>query len=208
MLMRSCYEKALAALTLMMISMGLAFAGDAGTVLTFKGDCFVEAGGSKILLKTGDVVHVGDTLDIPDGSKLKLRMIDGSVISAASGTTMTITAFSGDDKGGKRDADISLAAGLLRAVVTPASAPSRFEVETATGVAAVRSTDWFVEAQAGTTRVGVLKGKVNLSSRATHHDVDIPARWGARLEAGKDPVPPRIWQDSEFDSVIARTDIN
>ena len=35
----------------------------------------------------------------------------------------------------------------------------------------------------------------------------IPARWGARLEAGRDPVPPRVWSQAEFDAVIARTDV-
>jgi hypothetical protein len=195
-----------AALSLLLYSpAGRAAGADAGTVLTFKGDCAVESGGQRSVLKLGDTVHVGDTIDVPDGAKLKLRMVDGSVLSVASGTKMTVAAFSSEGSGGKRDADLSLASGLLRAVVAPAAQGSRFEVDTATGVAAVRSTDWFVEAGAGTMRVGVLKGVVNLESRATRHGVDIPARWGSRLEAGKDPVPPRIWEESEFDRVIAAT---
>ncbi|HLY57822.1 MAG TPA: FecR family protein [Stellaceae bacterium] len=189
------------------LAAGTAWAAeDAGTVLTLKGDCFVEAGGQKSTLKPGDAVHVGDKVEVPDGAKLKLRMADGSVISAASGTTVTIAAYSSDGSG--RDAELSLAAGLLRAVVTPASGSSRFEVDTATGVAAVRSTDWFVEAGAGAMRVGVLSGVVNMESRATKHGVDIPAGRGSKLEAGKDPEPARVWAKPEFDKVIAATNLD
>ncbi len=177
----------------------------AATVLTLKGDCAVDTGGKHTLLVVGSELQVGDAITVAEGAKLKIRLRDGSVISAASGTKMTITELA--TGGGHRDAAIALADGLLRAVVAPASQPSHFEVDTANGVAAVRSTDWFVEAAPGSTRVGVLTGLVSLTSRATDHAVDIPARWGARLETGKDPVQPRIWQDSEFDAVIARTDL-
>ena len=44
-------------------------------------------------------------------------------------------------------------------------------------------------------------------SVATGKAVRIPARWGARIEAGRDPVPARVWTDAEFDSVITRTDV-
>ncbi len=180
----------------------------AGEVLAFAGQCFVEAGGHKSPLKNGDPVHVGDVIEVPAGSKLKLRMSDGSIIAAASGTRLTIAAFSSEGGGQHRDAKFSLATGLLRAVVSPAGEVSHFEVDTATGVAAVRSTDWFVEAQPGAMQVGVLNGVVSMTSRATGRTVDIPARWGARLEAGRDPVPPRVWTAAEFNGVIERTTVN
>ncbi len=173
----------------------------AGEVLAAKGQSFVDSGGKRSPLKVGDAVQVGDTVDVPDGAKLKLRMVDGSIISAAPGTKVTIEAFVAQP----RDAKLSLAAGLLRAVVAKAGQPSRFEVETATGVAAVRSTDWFIQVQQGATQVGVLDGAVSLSSAATHRAVNIPARWGARVEAGRDPVPSRVWSQAEFDDVIGRT---
>jgi hypothetical protein len=69
----------------------------------------------------------------------------------------------------------------------------------------VRSTDWFIEATPGATQVGVLTGSVSLTSTATKRAVTIPARWGARLEAGRDPVPARVWTAAEFAAVITRT---
>jgi hypothetical protein len=47
-----------------------------------------------------------------------------------------------------------------------------------------------------------------MTSLATGRSVTIPARWGARLEAGLDPVPARLWSAVEFADVIARTDVN
>lgn len=183
-----------------------AAAEQAGDVLAIFGDSFLVTGGQHAPLKMGDPIHVGDAIEVGPGAKLKLRMIDGSVIAAASGSHLTIDSYAADAS--HRDAKLSLAEGLLRAVVSPASASSSFEVNTATGVAAVRSTDWFIESNAKGTQVGVLTGVVDLASRATGRDVKIPARWGARVEPGMDPVPARVWSESEFENDIARTNMN
>jgi len=190
---------------------GMARAAEAavGEVLVFGGQPFVEAGGARHALAVGEAVHVGDTLDVPAGAKLKLRMADGSVLALASGSRLTIQTYAVGGGAAQRDAKLSLATGLLHAVVASFAAPSHFEVDTAAGVAAVRGTDWFIEAEPkGGTQVGVLTGKVSLASAATERSVSIPARWGARVEAGMDPVPARVWAQSEFDAVIARTDVH
>jgi hypothetical protein len=180
----------------------LAIAGQpAGEVLAAKGESFATSEGKRATLKVGDKVEVGDVVEVPETAKLKLRMIDGSVLSAAPGTKVTIQTYVAEP----RDAKLALASGLLRAVVAKAGDPAKFEVDTATGVAAVRSTDWFILADPKGTQVGVLDGKVSLASTATHHAVDIPARWGARVEPGRDPVPARVWSQAEFDNVIGRT---
>lgn len=183
-------------------------AAGVGEVLAESGQCFVQSGGERAALKVGDPVHVGDSLEIPADARLKLRMSDGSVISAASGTKMTISEYTVDKSAGQRDAKLSLASGLLRAAVSSFGQTSHFEVDTATGVAAVRSTDWFVEAFPTATQVGVLSGSVSLTSLATKSEVSVPARWGARVEAGRAPVPPRVWTQAEFDNVVARTSLN
>ncbi len=202
----SFLRAALAGLALILVA-PVAWAGpQAGNVLAIKGDCTAERSGTAMPLKVGDAVQVGDTITVPADGRLKLRMVDGSVIAEAAGSRMTIGNYA--VQGGGRDVGLQLASGLLRAVVAPAAQPSRFEVETATGVAAVRSTDWFVETKSSGTQVGVLEGVVALTSAGTHRSVSIPARWGARLEPGRDPVPPRVWRQSEFDDVIRRTDVN
>jgi hypothetical protein len=195
-----------AMLTLVVAASG-AFAAPAGTVVGLSGQCFVESGGARTPLRLGQVVQVTDTVEVPQGGKLKLRMADGSVVSVAPGSRMTISAYGVNAAGQRENAQLSLGQGLLRAVVAPVERPASFEVETAVGTAAVRSTDWFVEVQASGMQVGVLNGSVDMISRATRRAVLIPARWGGRLEAGLDPVPPRVWSQAEFDAFIARTDV-
>jgi len=51
----------------------------------------------------------------------------------------------------------------------------------------------------------VLAGTVDLTSIVTGQSVSIPAHWGTRLEAGLDPVLPRLWAQAEFDAVIHLT---
>lgn len=179
----------------------------AGEVLALFGQCFVATTGRRDPLKLGDPVHAGDTLDVAAGAKLKLRMNDGSVIAVASGSRVTIAEYRVGDNGESRDATLSLGEGLLRAVVSTLTGPPHFEVDTATGVAAVRSTDWFIEAKPGSTQVGVLDGRVSLKSVATGQEIVIPPRWGARVEAGRDPVPARVWTEAEFADFIQRTNL-
>jgi hypothetical protein len=184
-----------------------AMAQSAGTVIGISGDCFVLSGGSRAALGLGQPVQVGDILEVAAAAKLKLRMADGSIVSLASGTRTTIRAYAVDAAGQRQDATLSLGQGLLRAIVAPVTGPARFEVNTAVGTAAVRSTDWFVEASPASMQVGVLSGTIMMTSDATGASITIPARWGARLEAGRDPVPPRVWSQAEFDAVIARTEV-
>jgi hypothetical protein len=179
----------------------------AASVVGLLGQCLVERGGSAAPLKLGDAIAASDTITVPADGKLKLRMSDGSVISFAAGTKMTIAAYQADSAGHRQTTQLSLAQGLLRAVVAPVDHPSTFEVSTAVGTAGVRSTDWFIEAKPGSVQVGVLAGSVVLRSGATGRDVTIPARWGARLEAGRDPVDARLWAPQEFQAVISRTDV-
>ena len=173
----------------------------AGAVLAVSGSCTARGRA----LKPGDAVQVSDSINVPAGGKLKLRMADGSVISVAPGSSMTVASYNFGGAG--RDVKLSLTQGLLRAVVAPTGGPSTFEVSTPVGAASVRSgsADWFVNAQPGWAQVGVLDGDVDLTSATTGRSVSIPGRWGTRLEVGRDPVPPRNWTQAEFDAVTDNT---
>ena len=198
---------ALVGAALLVLSAAVALAAPVGMVVGLNGTCVVESGGARGPAKMGQPVQVGDTVEVPADGKMKLRMADGSVVSVASGTRMTIAAYGVDGAGQRREAKLSLGQGLLRAVVAPVDRPASFEVSTAVGTAAARSTDWFVERSAAAMQVGVLSGSVAMTSAATQRAVVIPARWGARLETGRDPVSPRVWSQVEFDAVTARTDV-
>ena len=174
----------------------------AGTVVAVSGSCTDHGR----VLKSGDAVQVSDTVNVPAGGHLQLRMADESVISIAPGSSMTVASYNVDAAG--RYVKLSLTQGLLRAHITPIGGPSTFDVSTAVGTASVRSgfADWFIKAQAGSAQVGVLDGTVDLTSAATGQSVSIPSHWGTRLEAGLDVMPPRRWGKTDFDPVIGLTE--
>jgi hypothetical protein len=195
------------ATSVLLLSPGIAAAAPAGSVVGLFGSCFIEAAGARHAAQLGAAVDVGNRVDVPAGAKLKLRMADGSIVSVASGSRLTVAAYGVDSAGQRQNAQLTLAQGLIRAVVAPVAHPASFEVTTAVGTAAVRSTDWFVLASPTAMQVGVLKGSVEMTSAATGNGETIPARWGARLQAGHDPVPARIWSPAEFADVTKRTEV-
>jgi hypothetical protein len=199
-------ERRLAGVLIALLSLTLwgseAVAASAGTVIGVSGPCTDH----DRMLNRGDTVQIGDTLDVPAGGNLKLQMEDGSVISVAPDSSITVTGYSIDGSG--RDVKLSLKQGVLRANVTSIGRPSKFEVLTAVGTAWVtcEPADWFIKAQPDSVQVGVLAGTVDLTtSTATRQSVSIPAHWGTRLETGLDPVLPRIWAQKEFNGVIHLT---
>ena len=201
--------------TIAAISLVLALAGprqpsaqpQAGEVLVFFGQCFGETGGHRNPLKVGDAVHVGDAVEVEAEAKLKLRMNDGSIIAVASGSRLTITDYRVGDGGESRDATLSLGQGLLRAVVSSLKGASHFEVDTATSVAAVRSTDWFIEAQPGSTQVGVLEGP-HKSEEHRHREGDRhPCPLGRPRRSRQGSGPGEGVDGAEFDDFIRRTNL-
>jgi len=177
----------------------------AGSVVGVGGPVTLDRAGQRTSPKLGDPVYVDDTVEVPQGAKLKLKMSDGSILSLAPGTVLRIDAYAVNDNGQRQSAVLSLGQGLLRSVTAPVDQPAGFEVNTAIGNAGARSTDWFVEAVRGYQQVAVLTGSVVLTSRATGGAVTIPAGWGTRLEPKGDPKPPRVWSRAEFARFIART---
>lgn len=173
----------------------------AGTVIGVSGSCTDHGR----VLNRGDAVQIGDTLNVPAGANLKLQMTDGSVISVAPDSSLSLASYSIDGSG--RNVRLRLAGGALRAQVTSTTGPSTFEVSTAAGTASVgsASADWFIKAEIDSAQVGVLAGTVDLTSIVTGESVSIPAHWGTRLEAGLDPVLPRLWAQAEFNAVIHLT---
>jgi hypothetical protein len=191
------------AVLLLWVFAGLAQAGPlAGSVVGIAGQVSVDRSGQRYALRLSDPVYVDDTFTVPGGAKLKLRMNDGSVLSLAPGTSLRIDAYALDASGRR----LSVGQGLVRAATAPAGGPSNFEIDTAVGTSGARSTDWFVEAAPSSEQVAVLSGSVSLTSRATGRGVLIPPGFGSRVDAGRDPTPPRPVSQAEFGALIARTE--
>jgi hypothetical protein len=169
---------------LLMLFAGTALAAAAGTVVGLSGACFVVSAGNRSVLALGASVQESDTVEVAADGKLKLRMSDGSVISVAPGTTVTITTYAVNDSGQRQDAVLSLGQGS----------------------AAVRSTDWFIETTPQADQVTVLSGSVSVTSAATGRSIIVPPHRGTRLALGHDPLPPRALSRASLSRVIGRTD--
>jgi ferric-dicitrate binding protein FerR (iron transport regulator) len=195
------------AAALLCLTLGVAQAATlAGSVVGLGGQVFVDRSGQRYSLRLGDQVYVEDTFEVSAGAKLKLRMGDGSVLSLAPDTTLRIDAYALDSYGRRQSAGLSLGQGLVRSVTAPGGQPANFEINTAVGTSGARSTDWFVEAAPGYEQVAVLSGGVSLTSRTTGRGVLVPPGYGSRLDAGRDPTPPRPVSQAEFAALIARTE--
>jgi hypothetical protein len=210
------------ALFLLCACPGLAEAGSlAGSVVGIVGQAFADRSGQRYGLRLGDQFFVDDALTASAGAKLKLRLIDGSVVSLAENTTLRIDAYVLNSSGQRQSAVISLGGGLIRAITVPASQPAVFEIHTAVGTSGARSTDWFSGVLTaspppgsrlsgtppGSTYVVVLGGTVALTSRATGREVLIQPRYGSEVLPGQDPHPPVLHTQAELDRFIARTEV-
>lgn len=199
---------ALAASTLPFFPMHVAEAAEvAGSVVGVAGSCFAGAGSERAALKLSDPVRVGDTVQVAHDGKLKLRMGDGSIVSAGANSQFQIQSFALDGSGERREAKLALAAGLVHAIVSHTERPAIFEIGTAVGVAAARSTDWFVEAQGDLMQVAVRSGVVDLKSAKNPAEVSITPGNGSAVERSKLPAQPVQWPATKFDEWIAQTTI-
>jgi hypothetical protein len=179
----------------------------AGKVVGAAGDCFVERASQHVAIKLGSSVDVGDIVNVPADGKIKLRMSDGTILSVAGGSKMTISGYTVDAQGKRQDVALSLGAGLLRAVVSPVDRPTTFEVKTATGTAAVRSTDWFFEVNGAGVGAAVRQGSVNLRNDITGVTVLIPQGFSSSLANGQNPTTPERMSAAAFAALIGRVEI-
>lgn len=198
--------RAFGAICLLFVLNVSAFASPAGSVVGIMGGCVIESGGNRVAAKLSSTVQVGDTVEVPDGGRLRLRMADGSVLSIASGSRMTVTTYGMTEAGQRQDAQLMLQQGLVRAQVSQVKGtPARFEIDTAAGASAVRSTDFFVETQPGWVQTVVLSGSVTLTSAGSGAVTTLAPGQGARLETGREPAVVRVWQPAEIRALLLRT---
>ncbi|HZK89716.1 MAG TPA: FecR family protein [Stellaceae bacterium] len=176
-----------------------------GEVLALSGSPVIETGSQKRAAAVGDSVETGDTIDAPEDTKVRLRMNDGSIVTIAAGTRLTIDKYDVDASGSRQAAELSLSKGLVRSVVSSGGETPNFEIKTATGVAAVRGTEWYVDAEGQTTKVYVVTGNVSLADPAGANAVTIPPMSASSVDAHKKPTPVRPITQDELQALVERT---
>jgi hypothetical protein len=180
-------------------------AAASGEVLALSGAASIETNGQQRPVAMGDPVQVGNIIDVPQDSKVRLRMNDGSIITLAPGARMTIDKYDVDGSGVRQDAELTMSSGLLRTVVSAGSGTPDFEVKTATGVAAVRGTDWYIDVKGDATGVYVVTGVVSLSDPSGGSLVTISPMEASTVDAHKEPMNSRPVTQLELSALVKRT---
>lgn len=131
----------------------------------------------KTVVDWGDVVHTNE------GGRARVSLDDGSVLNVGSSSSLTVT----QHNAAAQQTQIELTYGRVRSQVVKQSKPNaKFEIHTATGVAGVVGTDFFLSYLNGIFQVIVYDGHVrfcNLDGQC----VDVFAGMAATIRNGHQP---------------------
>lgn len=187
---------------------GAAHAADAvvGKVLAVRGEVVAEAGRERVRLTVDMQVRATFVIVAANG-KAKIELVDGSIVSVGENSRVRIADVAAPAAPATR---VELLSGALRLLVVKATPGARFEVETETAVAAVRGTDWAIEATHDNTGVVVLTGSVEVRSRDAAAVgavlLDQPGT-GTDVRRGSAPTPPARWGEARRSALLARTSL-
>jgi hypothetical protein len=176
-----------------------------GSVLAVRGEAFSDAGGVLQPLVANAPVAQGATIVTHDG-KAKIALEDGSIVSVGENTRVRIGMEERKPRGVK--AGLALVSGALRLLVR-ATPSGSFEVETETAIAAVRGTEWIMEAASAQTSVALLRGRVSVAGREGGSAVVLqnPGH-GTDVKRGAAPTPPIPWGRRRIADLLARATFN
>jgi ferric-dicitrate binding protein FerR (iron transport regulator) len=132
---------------------------------------FHPAGAKKKALRTGSTIYPGDRMVTLATGEIAFVTADGSLVRLGANTEVTL------DDAAKGHNVFDLAKGLLRALVSKQGDGS-FTVRTANGSAAVKGTQWQIEAAPDHSEVKVLSGTVEVKDPAADQSVLLHAGEG------------------------------
>jgi len=175
-----------------------------GSVLAVRGAVSSDAGAGPQALAANAPVHLGDTI-ISAAGKAKIALDDGTIISVGENSRVRIADYG--SKPGELKTHLSLLSGVLRLLVAKITPTGTFEVETETAIAAVRGTDWLIEATPELTSVAILSGAVAVSGRDAAAQTTVvlsePGE-GTDVRRGSAPTAVAGWGARRFINLLAR----
>ncbi len=140
-------------------------------------------------LRPDDLLPAGSVLTTAASSSVSLRFADGSQLLLRPQARLVLDTVSVTAGGGMVDTRLRLQQGRVEIGANPRRAPgSRLQVITPSAVAAVRGTQFRVEADTAISRSETLEGAVGLS--AAGRQVKLAAGQGSVAQAGQPPRPP------------------
>jgi len=176
-----------------------------GTVDRLVGEASVVVGRTTRPLATEGRLFVGDRVVTGTEGRLEIACTDGSTIIVGAQTTVTLSEFTTNADGTGKTAVLDMVEGLVRVSLSRLGVWQRFEVTTPTAIAAVRSTEWIVEAAPGRSAVFVVHGRVEVIDRQLKGGVILDPGDGTDIRAGAAPTVAKRWGQKRVDDVLSRT---
>ena len=131
---------------LSLLMMGDAFADPVAKVVKLTGEVTLTHNGSDRAVTVDTALNVGDVVKTGARARLRLKFIDGSILSFAEQTTISIEQFDYNSGSQSRNVILNIAGGIINAAATKsASGDFNYRVHHGDVYSAVRGTEWFAD---------------------------------------------------------------
>ena len=191
--------RALLILVAVTVALPASAADVGGEVTRLQGIAAASLGDTARQLATGDKVFVGETITTGNASRLRLRLIEGAVITLGDKSSFTLVGYEEASDGPV----IDLMRGVFSAVAAGVDkVRGGLTVNTPLGTVGVRGTTFWGELDPGSFAVALLEGRgVWIEAAGSRVDLTIIGG-GVTVEAGKPPSEPKPWGKARLDAAL------
>lgn len=184
-------------LAVLVLVAGPAVAADlAGTIVRLRGDAVASLDGRVRTLAAGDDLFVGETVSTGQPTRLRLRLLEGAVITLGDNSTFTMQGYEDDEE------VFDLVEGVFLAVSDRAAGPRdhRLRVQTAIGTMGVRGTSFWGHFTGEELGVALLDGKgIWVEAAGVRVEMTEPGT-GLKVTPGAPPTQPKPWKAERIET--------
>jgi hypothetical protein len=172
-------------------------------VVAVRGVVYLESSGAQQPLTIKLPLHEGDSI-ISAAGKAQFALNDGTIVSVGENSRVLVAEH--ETTGGETKSRLKMISGALRLLVAKVTPSGKFEVETETAVAAVRGTDWMIEATPERASVALVAGAVGVTSRGARPGAVVLDQPGQGTDVPRDgiPTPTTRWGAQRFATLLDR----
>ena len=154
-------------------------------------------------------VFQGDIVETDRASKVRITLIDATVISLGEQSRLELRQFAHDMRQQKRSGRLAILQGFFRAIFKEMSPPSSIDLVTPTAVAAIRGTDLMGEVTTDATAIVVLEGTVAISNiRPLFRGLStLTPGMGVTVTGDEPPSTPTRWSESRIEGLRRATSL-
>jgi hypothetical protein len=148
-----------------------------------------------------------DIIETDRASKVRITLVDATVISLGEQSRLELKQFSHDASQQTRSGRLAIASGFFRAILKEMTSSSTVEVITPTAVAAIRGTDLMGEVTADSTAIVVLEGTVAISNiRPMFRGLStLTPGMGTTVKGDEPPSTPTRWSEPRIEGLRRAT---